>query len=34
MRHEACHVQTHDTVEKTGQDAHGEAFQNCMKRFK
>jgi predicted SprT family Zn-dependent metalloprotease len=33
MQHEACHVYTRLVVEETGQDAHGEAFQSCMKRF-
>jgi predicted SprT family Zn-dependent metalloprotease len=33
IQHEACHVQTHRIVEQTGEDSHGGAFQNCMKRF-
>ena len=33
VQHDACHVYTHAVVEETGQDAHGEAFQSCMKRF-
>ena len=33
VRHEACHVATRAVVEETGQDAHGEAFHACMKRF-
>jgi hypothetical protein len=33
MEHEACNVYTRAVVVETGQDAHGEAFQNCMKRF-
>ena len=30
VRHEACHVATRGA----GQDAHGEAWQACMERFK
>jgi hypothetical protein len=33
MRHEMCHVATHDDVWKTGQDAHGGFWQSCMRRF-
>ncbi|MGB2665649.1 MAG: SprT-like domain-containing protein [Candidatus Acidiferrum sp.] len=33
MQHEMCHVATRDEVVKTGQDAHGAAFQACMNRF-
>jgi predicted SprT family Zn-dependent metalloprotease len=33
MQHEMCHVATRDEVAKTGQDAHGAAFQSCMARF-
>jgi predicted SprT family Zn-dependent metalloprotease len=33
MQHEMCHVYTRAVVVETGQDEHGEAFQNCMKRF-
>jgi hypothetical protein len=33
MEHEACNVYTRAVVVETGQDAHGEAFQNCRKRF-
>ena len=33
MRHESCHVFTHAVVEQSKQDAHGPAFEDCMKRF-
>ena len=33
MRHEMCHVATHDDVWKTGQDAHGDFWRACMRRF-
>jgi predicted SprT family Zn-dependent metalloprotease len=34
LSHESCHVLTHYLVQQAGQDAHGEAFQVCMQRFK
>jgi hypothetical protein len=34
LSHESCHVLTRYQVERTGQDAHGTAFQACMLRFK
>jgi len=33
MRHESCHVFARAVVEETNQDAHGPAFEDCMKRF-
>jgi predicted SprT family Zn-dependent metalloprotease len=33
MRHEACHVATRATVIAAGQDAHGEAWAACMRKF-
>ena len=34
MRHEACHVWTHDEAVRQHQDDHGELWQACMSRFK
>jgi predicted SprT family Zn-dependent metalloprotease len=34
LSHEMCHIATRDEVAKTGQGAHGAAFQACMARFK
>jgi hypothetical protein len=34
LSHESCHVLTRPLVRKTGEDAHGPAFQDCMQRFK
>jgi hypothetical protein len=33
MRHEMCHVATHEEVVRLHQDDHGELFQRCMGRF-
>jgi predicted SprT family Zn-dependent metalloprotease len=33
MEHEMCHVATRVVVQETGQDVHGAAWTDCMRRF-